>query len=312
MTVAKGRTVLLVLMGVLVTAPVVGQDITTDPDAVRLMVEDVRLLAHVLRALEPGSDTLEVLEQDYLAQASPGLRVYAQRYDLTPARLATAVAHHPSAYADLDRLASAILAQEPALRAGFRSLRALFPEAAFPPIWFVVGDYGLGGLTRQEGVVVAAERYAERVEDVVPLVLHELAHFQQAMVQGVERYQRIYGPDQTLLALALREGTAELVAALTTGRHINPAAERYGLAHERELWRRFRKEMHNREPGEWMFVQPSKAEWPPDLGYWVGYRIAKRYYEQAEDKRQAIYDLLNVQDYNALVEESGYADEFEE
>jgi hypothetical protein len=122
-------------------------------------------------------------------------------------------------------------------------------------------------LARPEGVLVAAERFTGRPEDIVPLVLHELTHIQQATVQGIDTYRRIYGPDQTLLALALREGSAELIAALTTGRHTNPTGERYGMAHERELWVRFREEMHRREPGDWMFVRPSNPEWPPDLGY---------------------------------------------
>lgn len=299
-------------MGVFATIPAPGQSITTNPADVRLVVEDVLRLADVLRSLKPDSDTLDVLEQNYLARASPGLRVYAERYGLTPARLASTIESHPEAYANLDTLAGVILAQEAALRSGFSQLRVLFPEAAFPPVWFVVGHHGPGGLTRREGVVVAAERYAGQAEDVVPLILHELAHFQQAMVQGVERYQQIYGPDQTLLALALREGTAELVAELTTGQHINPAAEEYGLEHEEELWQQFREDTHDRDPGEWMFVRPSDDELPPDLGYWVGYRIAKRYYENAEDKQRAIYDLLDAQNYEAILDESGYAGQFEE
>jgi hypothetical protein len=50
-----------------------------------------------------------------------------------------------------------------------------------------------------------------------------------AQSPAIETYRRIFGPDQTLLAQALREGSAELVAVLTTGRHLNPNGERYGL-----------------------------------------------------------------------------------
>lgn len=311
---AKVRTaaLLIFMISLGATCPTSGQDLTTNPDAVRLVVDDVHRLASVLRSPGPHSDTLAVLERDYLADASPGLHAYAARYDLTPACLAAALRERPHAYAHLDQHARAILAQEPALRSGFSRLRALLPEAVFPPVWFVIGHHGPGGLTRREGAIIAAEHYVGRAEDVVPLVLHEVAHFQQAMIQGVERYQRIYGADQTLLALALREGTAELVAELTTGRHINPAAEQYGLAHEKELWEQFSRDMGNREAGDWMFVQPSNEAWPPDLGYWVGYRIARRYYEQAEDRQQALYDLLDARDYAALLAASGYADQFTE
>lgn len=149
--------------------------------------------------------------------------------------IADALARRPAACRDLDGTADAVLALAPALRSGFRSLQQLLPEAMFPPIWFVVGHLGAGGMVEREGVVIAAERYSDNPTLVIPLVLHELAHFQSAMIQGVETYQRIHGPEGTLLALALREGSAELIAELTTGQHINPAAERYGSQHEREL-----------------------------------------------------------------------------
>lgn len=50
-----------------------------------------------------------------------------------------------------------------------------------------------------------------------------------------------------------------------------------------------------------MFVQPARADWPQNLGYWMGSRISRPYYEQADSKRQAIYDLLDMQDYAAIL-----------
>lgn len=179
----------------------------------------------------------------------------------------------------------------------------------FQPVWFFVGGHGLQGLARPEGVFINAEGLIDSPDELVPLVMHELAHFQQAMVQGIDTYRSIYGPDGTLLALALREGSAELIAELTAGRHINPVAERYGLEHEPELWARFQEDMHRREPGDWMFVQPANSEWPADLGYWIGYRIAKSYYENAGEKRQAIQDIMSLSEYEAFLRASGYMEE---
>ena len=50
--------------------------------------------------------------------------------------------------------------------------------------------------------------------------------------------------------------------------------------------------------------------WYADLGYFVGARICEAYYEQAEDKRQAIEDLLFISDPAAILEASGYAARF--
>jgi hypothetical protein len=280
--------------------------VTTDPDGVRLEVGELRRLADVLRTLGDVADTTAHIQRHYLANASPGLRAYMERYGVTAASIAAAMARNQAAYSDLDGLADRILAQQDEFRAAFRRLKALFPDVAFPTVWFIAGHHGPGGMVRPEGAVIAAERFAGQVEQVVPLALHEVAHFQQAMVQGVETYMRIYEPGGTLLDLALREGSAELIARLTTGRHINESAERYGLPREAELWDRFRRDMHGSETGDWMFVRPQDAAWPPDLGYWIGYRIVRHYYEQAADKRQAIREILALTDAGAFLAASGY------
>jgi len=307
---SPARCVLPLACAMLLALPLAAsaQDITVDPAQVRLEVDDIRRFADALREIHGGaSDTVAVLERVYIANASPGFRAYAERYGVTAGSIAGAISENPLRFANPDALADSILAQERVLHEGFRRLQELFPRAAYPPVWFVIGHNGPGGMTQRVGVIVAAERFANRPRDIVPLVMHELAHFQQAMVQGVETYQQIYGPEQTLLKLALREGGAELVAELTTGAHINPAAERYGTSREAALWAEFRADMHDRDPGEWMFVRPADPERPPDLGYWIGYRIARAYYDNAQDKAQALLDILSLTDFEAFVAKSNYS-----
>ena len=50
--------------------------------------------------------------------------------------------------------------------------------------------------------------------------------------------------------------------------------------------------------------------WPGELGYWVGRQIAAAYVEQADDKRQAIRELLTFSDAEAILEASGMAERF--
>ena len=285
------------------------QDLTSDPDKVRLEVDDVRRLANVLRGAADG-DMASAIERDYLAQASLGLRRYAEEYNLSGAGIAAAVSRRPDAYANLDRTADAVVGQDARIRGAFRKLKEVFPAATFPPIWFVAGQFVAGGMIQREGVVIALEMFTSNPEGVVPIVMHELAHYQSAMVLGPDTYLRAIGPEGTLLSRALREGSAELLAELTAGRHVNPAAERYGLEHEAELWTRFRADMSRPEPGDWMFVRPSNPEWPQDLGYWMGYRIARSYYDRAPDKAKAVADILQLTDFGAFLKASGYADRF--
>lgn len=287
---------------------------TTNPDDVLLAVEDIRRLADVVRSFDGATvDTSAVIDASYLGHASPGLRAYAARYNVTGASIASAMRSHPAAYADLDGLACDIDERGPELRSAFTKLHSLIPDAVYPTIWFVVGHNGPGGLARQEGVLIAAERLVKQPDLLVPLVVHELVHIQQAIVQGVETYRRIYeGNAGTLLALAIREGSADFVADLATGQRINPAAEEYGLAHEAELWDEFRADMHGTDTGPWMFARPAGSGRPSDLGYWIGSRIAESYYDNADDKSQAIRELLAVTDFEAFLEASRYEEALQE
>ena len=45
---------------------------------------------------------------------------------------------------------------------------------------------------------------------------------------------------------------------------------------------------------------------PGDLGYWVGYRIVKSYYDHAPDKRRALHDILQMTNAKAFLNESGW------
>jgi hypothetical protein len=302
------------LVAAFMVAPVAGQDRTSDPERVPLELGDIHRLAEVLRSIEsaPDVDAAAVIERDYLGAASPGLRAYAEQFDVTGVSIATAVAASPDRYADLEGLVEAILAREEELRSGFRLLRELFPGTVFPPVWFVVGGHGPRGQASPAGALIGAEGLDTQPDQIAPLVLHELAHFQSAMLQGVDVYRRIYGPGRTLLALALREGSAEFIARLATGRHTNPAAEHYGLQHEAALWREFRQVMAGADTGEWMWVRPADPTRPSDLGYWIGYRIVESYYDRAEDRRQAIVDILSLTDFDAFLQESNYAARFED
>jgi hypothetical protein len=294
-----------------VPSPACAQDVVTDIGQVRMEVGDLRRFSQTIRLIqsEGAHDTAAVIDRHYMSSASPGLRAYAQNYAVTAEEIASAISRDPAVYSGLDSLTEAILAQEETFRAAFGRLQQLYPNAAFPPIWFIVGSQGPGGLTRPEGVLIAAERFVERPRDLVPMVLHELAHFQQVVAQGIEVYRRLYGPAQTLLGLAIREGSAELIAELTTGQHINPAAEEYGTVHERELWCQFREDMHGSDTKDWMFERPVETGKPSDLGYWIGYRIARRYFDRADDKQEAIVDILTVTDFGAFLDASGYSAE---
>jgi uncharacterized protein YjaZ len=104
------------------------------------------------------------------------------------------------------------------------------------------------------------------------------------------------------------EGTADFIGEMISGAQINSAAHQYCLAHEHQLWQEFLPHADEKELYPWMYGRPRDGR-PNDLGYFIGYRIAKAYYDRATDKKQAIGDIITARGGNVkeLLAESGYA-----
>jgi hypothetical protein len=83
-------------------------------------------------------------------------------------------------------------------------------------------------------------------------------------------------------------------------------ARGFVIENEAALWERFTPEMLGTDEGDWMWGPPKDPAQPAGVGYVMGALITKAYYENADDKEQAIRDILSVTDYTAFLERSGY------
>jgi hypothetical protein len=60
-----------------------------------------------------------------------------------------------------------------------------------------------------------------------------------------------------------------------------------------------------------MWSTPKDTLQPQHTGYVLGAFIVQAYYDRAEDKAQAVNDILGVTDYAAFLEQSGYPRKFD-
>lgn len=119
--------------------------------------------------------------------------------------------------------------------------------------------------------VVNDERFdPTEAKQLETMVVHELTHFPQAMPAGPQEYLALYGSKKSLVGLTIREGSAEFIAELVTGAITQRKARAYVMEREKELWKRFEKEMNSAETGEWMAVTPSDPDQPPLMAYMIG------------------------------------------
>jgi len=64
--------------------------------------------------------------------------------------------------------------------------------------------------------------------------------------------------------------------------------------------------MDKTDLAKWFYNHPGTPQWPPDLGYWVGYRIVKAHYQRVSDKRRALGEIFGITDARAFFTASGW------
>jgi uncharacterized protein YjaZ len=111
----------------------------------------------------------------------------------------------------------------------------------------------------------------------------------------------------TLLERSLIEGGAEFGAELIsgeTGEVSNLQLKASTQGHEKEIESAFVTDEDSTELSKWL--DNSTFDKEGDLGYWVGYRIVKSYYQHAPDKHQALREIIELSDPKAFLSKSGW------
>jgi hypothetical protein len=246
-----------------------------------------------------------VLQREYLDKGSDGVKGFIPHRILSADHLAQSILGNRSYYESVRANTEKMEAFIPDIRKNFRAFKEMYPEARFPAVYFVIGAQSSGGTSTDAGLIIGSEmfgngpEYLVQLSDVVPMVIHELIHFQQK------------GTGEDLLSAALLEGGADFVAELVVGRHIDESNKSFGDSHEEELWRQFEHDIQSGgKIGDWMYVYKPKNGKPRDLGYYMGYKICQSYYEISTDKREALKTITEMRSPKEILAGSGYDKRF--
>jgi len=306
----------------------------SEAEAPQLFVyDDLDAFAASIQAIDAGADVGAEMQR-YTENASPAFQFFAGRFGATAESMTQQVTRRPLYYRYLTTLTPELQALEPQLRRAMDALLETAPPGSQAvPIYFLVGNQTAGGnpgsAETPQGtlyfvaVAIDVMSISPRVDlsefpngtggrvqltDLPYVIVHETAHVFQRQFQGLDNYRSIYIVEErgTNLAYAIREGCADFLTELASGWVLEPRHS-YVNAHEAELWAAFEPIMRAREDGAsgW-FGAPSAEhpERPSQVGYGVGARICRAYYEAAADKDAAllaIYGAYLPEHFEAIV-----------
>ncbi|MEM6844802.1 MAG: DUF2268 domain-containing putative Zn-dependent protease [Bacteroidota bacterium] len=311
----------------------------SDPKKAKFIISDIDNFWQMydkLSLAKSQKDSLTILRMHYLDKASKGLKKYFEvernennrsTEDIENSYLSF-IGKHPKYFNSIRNATLSIKNLKPEFLKTFEKLKDLYPNFKFPDAYFAIGFANMGGRSFPGGeMYIGAEIFATAdsanyeefgedqwlsrvsmpVESTHLVLAHEYTHGQQKLPpKGTN----------SLLTLALMEGSAVFIAGLATngksligGAGFSEHALGYGEIYEEEVWDKFKADMREQKDSNW-FYNAETEEFPKDMGYYVGFKICQSYYQNAKDKKQAIKEIVELNDYDSFLEESRYNEKF--
>ncbi|MDR6843442.1 DUF2268 domain-containing putative Zn-dependent protease [Flavobacterium granuli] len=238
--------------------------------------------------------------ETYIKNGTIGLQGFIPNRIISADSLLNMVKRRKQDYEKIRGIEIKIKEQEKRIKPYFYALEYWYPNAVYPPVYFVVGRFNSGGTSSENGLLIGAEKLTS-LDHLPELVIHESIHFQQKWPKGGKT---------NLLQQSILEGMADFIAELATGIKGNQEASKYGNEHKKELCREFAERMYRDDTQDWLYGTSGKDNRPNDLGYWIGYEIVKTYFDKADNKKLAVDHILNIEDYDRFLKESGYLEKY--
>lgn len=242
----------------------------------------------------------KIIQELYLDKATEGLKHFMELRDHSASRHLKNILNYPKFWTSIRENTLRIKTHAKEIQELMDRFRKIYPAFRQPDIYFTIGCLNSGGTTLANEVLIGAEIGAADIstdaselsdwlqqvfkvtKDIVYLVIHEVVHTQQIMENS----------SADLLTACLQEGAADFITELLLEKQLKSPYITYGLAHEKELWGKFKNEMYGTEIKDWLYNGSNVAV--ADLGYFMGYTICKSYYTNATDKKKAVGEILGL------------------
>lgn len=267
-------------------------------------------------------DSLMAVQRTFIDVATDGQAAFLRDRGLLAEDYIEALRRYPRYFASIRATTADARRCETIIQEVFDAFKAIYPGFSPFKVCFGMGVASTGGTTSRTHVWIGTELtttgentdlsergpgYAdyhpkrERIPRTVrTLVAHECVHTQQPARM-----------DSTAVPCAqlqqcIEEGAANFISELISGSTNYRVVDEYGQANEQALWKEFLSTLCAADAANWLYNGATAKDRPADLGYFIGYRIAKAYYDRAPDKARAISDIIGMRDPLRFLVQSGY------
>ncbi|WP_353137877.1 DUF2268 domain-containing putative Zn-dependent protease [Pseudopedobacter sp.] len=277
-----------------------------------------------LKACKNRNDSISSFQHIYLDRATDGLKDFIKVRDFTAEKFVNAVSQYPKFYNSVRKNTLEVKNIVPLIEDIVQKFEQIYPNFKPFKVCFVIGLANTGGTVSDDYLLIGAEvsgatedtdlsefnnvAYSKQlakgnsvIQKIRDIVAHEYVHTQQSHIK-----LDAHSINCPLLYYCLIEGAADFIGELVSGGHINTVAHIYGNRNEGELWQEFKNELCNSTSENWLYNYTKAKETPADLGYFIGYKIVEAYYLNSLDKKQAVIEIIEIDDPIEFLQLSKY------
>ncbi len=251
------------------------------------------------------------LEEEFINKASLGQQTMFKVRNCTPEEYLYNINKYPKFWESIRKNTLKSKGFTSKIESGLHKLKSFYPELKPAKVYFTIGAFKTGGTAIDSTVVFGTEKQfldptintsefvdnafgmnsfskTNPIKNVGFTAIHEFIHTQQENFIG-----------GNLLTACLFEGVAEFVTEKISGKESNEPCIKYGKKNSEIIMNQFKIEMFNDAYSYWLWsAMPNKFN-QRDLGYYIGYAIADKFYKGFKgDKKLAIKKLIEV-DYSS-------------
>lgn len=246
----------------------------------------------------------QLLRTLYLNKASDGLKSLIKNKEYTEQDFMEQFTKYPLFWQSLKVNTENLPRLYPAIYADLQKLKKAYPSFSSANLFFTIGAFRTNGTTEDRQVLIGSElsladkstqieelplarqtfyKTQNPLEELALLCTHEYVHTQQQPLI------------ENLLSKCLYEGIAEFISCKVTGKKSAAPAIDFGKANEAKVVAQYVKDLFiMSNDNNWVWGQNNNHLKVRDLGYYIGYEIAERYYNASKNKTAAIKTLIEL------------------
>lgn len=282
---------------------------------VPIVYDDIRRMNQILSSYSKTQIDENIIQSQYFNPASPGLTELIKKDGLSAQGFSQYLKKNYNFIKSICKEIDFIESDSTRLRSLLKKYSDTFSTAKYQPVYFLIGQNYHGGTVTNEGFVIELQLNSlglkiidftsqdttriSHYHDLDQIFIHEQVH-----VSREEQY--ISG---SLKRMSIDEGSCDYIAYIITGKKGNPDTYLYGAENFESLKKEWKQDLEKDLKSVrslWVWNWGKKQERPPDLGYFIGFKIAESYFNNSENKEKALIEILEMKDYESFYETSGF------